>query len=279
LIGAQINEFSTDTTLSQNSNDKVPTQAAVKGYVDALNSVAANFDVGGNLTVTGNMTVSGTTTTISTANTTIEDKLLELGTGTSGSASGDAGIIIERGSDPNIFIGWDESSNKIGFKTTAATGASTGDLTFTDDAALSLGRVDISGGLVANEIIEKVDVRTAQVAGSPVLDLSNYGVFYYTTATSGAYAPAIVGDGSTALNAYMANGEAMTFTLVVNNSNANHILNGFTIDGTNVLSNIKWVGGAPAGGDGGTGIDTYTFSIIKTGSATFTVIGNLTKYE
>lgn len=33
-LGAQINEFSTDTTLSQNSNDKVPTQAAVKAYID-----------------------------------------------------------------------------------------------------------------------------------------------------------------------------------------------------------------------------------------------------
>ena len=279
LIGAQINEFSTDATLSQNSNDKVPTQAAVKGYVDALNSVGGNFDVGGNLTVTGNMTVSGTTTSVNTTNTTITDKLLELANGTTGSASGDAGIIIERGSESNIFIGWDESSNKIGFKKTAATGSSTGDLTFTDDAALSLGRVDISGGLVANEIIEKAHLRAAQIAGAPTLELADYGVFYYTTATSGAYAPAIVGDGSTSLNAYMADGEAMTFTIVVNNSNANHIVNGFTIDGTNVFSNIKWVGGAPSAGDGGTGIDTYTFSIIKTGSATFTVIGNLTKYE
>jgi hypothetical protein len=33
-IGAQINEFSTDSTFSQNSNVKVPTQAAVKTYVD-----------------------------------------------------------------------------------------------------------------------------------------------------------------------------------------------------------------------------------------------------
>ena len=33
-IGAQINEFSTDGTFSQNSNVKVPTQAAVKTYVD-----------------------------------------------------------------------------------------------------------------------------------------------------------------------------------------------------------------------------------------------------
>lgn len=33
-LGAQINEFSTDGTLAQNSNTKVPTQAAVKTYVD-----------------------------------------------------------------------------------------------------------------------------------------------------------------------------------------------------------------------------------------------------
>jgi len=39
-LGAQINEFSTDTNLSQNSNEKVPTQAAVKAYVD--NKVATN---------------------------------------------------------------------------------------------------------------------------------------------------------------------------------------------------------------------------------------------
>ena len=32
-LGAQINEFSTDVTMSQNSNEKVPTQAAVRTYV------------------------------------------------------------------------------------------------------------------------------------------------------------------------------------------------------------------------------------------------------
>ena len=40
-LGAQINEFSTDVTLSQNSNTKVPTQAAVKTYIDTNN--AANL--------------------------------------------------------------------------------------------------------------------------------------------------------------------------------------------------------------------------------------------
>ena len=39
LIGASVNEFSTDGTLAQNSNNKVPTQNAVKTYVDT--SIAA----------------------------------------------------------------------------------------------------------------------------------------------------------------------------------------------------------------------------------------------
>ena len=81
---------------------------------------------------TGDLTVNGTTVTNSATNTTIEDQLIELGTGNSGSASGDAGIIIERGDDDNVFIGWDESADTIQFATTTATGASSGDLSLTD---------------------------------------------------------------------------------------------------------------------------------------------------
>ena len=36
LIGAAVNEFSTDTGLTQSSNTKVPNQNAVKVYVDTL---------------------------------------------------------------------------------------------------------------------------------------------------------------------------------------------------------------------------------------------------
>jgi len=46
-LGAAINEFSTDGTLSQNSNEKCPTQAAVKTYVDtAITNLTDNTNVG-----------------------------------------------------------------------------------------------------------------------------------------------------------------------------------------------------------------------------------------
>jgi len=83
------------------------------------------------LTVSGNLTVSGTTTTVSSTNTTVSDQLFELGNGRTGSATGDAGIVIERGSDANAFIGYDESADKFTVGTGTFTGSSTGNLSIT----------------------------------------------------------------------------------------------------------------------------------------------------
>jgi len=83
------------------------------------------------LVVSNDLTVSGTTTTLSTTNTVVSDKLMELANGTSGTPSGDAGIIVERGSSTNAGFVWDESADTWVACTTSATGASTGDLTLT----------------------------------------------------------------------------------------------------------------------------------------------------
>jgi len=106
--------------------------------------------VGNNLTVTGNLTVNGTTTTVATTNTTVEDQLLELGTGRTGSATGDAGIIIERGDDNNVFLGFDESEDEVVFGTGTFTGSSTGDLSITNANiraadVTATGDLDVSG--------------------------------------------------------------------------------------------------------------------------------------
>ena len=58
LIGASINEFSTDGTMSQNSDSKVSTQKAVKTYVDSLNSITPGTGI---FTLAGISTVTGTT--------------------------------------------------------------------------------------------------------------------------------------------------------------------------------------------------------------------------
>jgi hypothetical protein len=118
-------------------------------------AVATNSNVQfGNLTLSGDLTVNGTTTTVSTTNTVVSDALLELGNGTSGSPSNDAGLVIERGSSDNVFIGWDESADAITFGTGSFTGASTGNLTITPSAvntgAVTITNATNSGGTARN---------------------------------------------------------------------------------------------------------------------------------
>ena len=81
-LGATIDEFSTDGTLAQNSDVKVPTQAAVKTYVDALSGVTGNFTIGGNLSV------SGTTTTVASVDVSTKDRNIILGKVASGNFTG-----------------------------------------------------------------------------------------------------------------------------------------------------------------------------------------------
>jgi len=94
-------------------------------------TVAGDKTFSENVVVTGNLTVNGTTTTLSTTNSVVKDALIELGNGTSGTPANDAGLVIERGSSDNAFIGWDESADKFKVGTGSFTGASTGDLTIT----------------------------------------------------------------------------------------------------------------------------------------------------
>ena len=126
------------------------------GAISIGQAVATSSNVEfGNLTLSGNLTVNGSTVTNSATNTTIEDALIELGSGNSGSNSNDLGLILERGSTGNNgFMGWDESADSFILGTTTDTGASTGDLTITV-APLSVGAVTItnasnSGGTARN---------------------------------------------------------------------------------------------------------------------------------
>ena len=125
--------------------------------------------IGGNLTVTGNLTVNGTTTTLSTTNSVISDKLIELSTGTSGTPSGDIGIVGERGSSDNIFIGFDESLDEFLVGTGSFTGASTGDLTITrgDFSAKSVMLYDPS------DSSHSVKLQAPSISSNIVLTLPN----------------------------------------------------------------------------------------------------------
>ena len=67
------------------------------------------------LTVSGNLTVQGTTTTVNSTTINLADNIITLNSNATGSATQNAGIEVERGSDANVGIRWNETSNKWEF--------------------------------------------------------------------------------------------------------------------------------------------------------------------
>ena len=114
------------------------------------NVTFADVAATGNLTVTGNLDVNGTTTTLDTTNSTIADRLIELGNGTSGTPGNDMGLVLERGDSDNAFIGWDESADKFLMGTGSFTGASTGDLTVTTGTLVANLEGNVTGNVTGN---------------------------------------------------------------------------------------------------------------------------------
>jgi cytoskeletal protein CcmA (bactofilin family) len=70
-----------------------------------------NVTISNDLTVTGNLIVSGSTAYINTTELLVEDNLVTLNSGTTGSPTLNAGIEIERGTSANTSIRWNESTD------------------------------------------------------------------------------------------------------------------------------------------------------------------------
>jgi len=111
---------------------------------------SGNASISGNLTVTGDFTVNGTTTTINTTELKVSDNIITLNNDVTGTPSQNAGIEVERGSDSNVDIRWNETINKWQFTNNGSTyldiGAG-GDVI--DDPSPQLGGdLDVNGNAI-----------------------------------------------------------------------------------------------------------------------------------
>jgi hypothetical protein len=96
------------------SNGNATIGVAGQGHEVQLN---ANTQIGDStnantLTVWGDLTVKGTTTTVDSETVTIADNFILLNSNYTGSPIENAGIEIERGTDPNVFLRWNETDDK-----------------------------------------------------------------------------------------------------------------------------------------------------------------------
>lgn len=257
---------------------------------------AAGGTISGDLTVSGSLTVSGTTTTIDTATLSVEDKNIEIAnvsTPTDVTADG-AGLTILGAT--NKTLTWVNSTDCFTFNQSVDLTAGTasapalilnGDVNTgiyqpaADQLAISTAgterfKVTANGGIHFNnaELIEKANVTAGKLSENTDIYLANGMVHYFETAETTTCTPNIRVDGSTSLNSVMANGEVIAVTIITTAATAGYSAH-VTIDGNPI--NENWVGGSAPDEGGGSGVDIYNYTIIKTGDADFTVIGNLTK--
>jgi len=123
---------------------------------------------------------------------------------------------------------------------------------------------------------ETVTVSATAATGTVNVDLSTSAVKYYTSNASADWTFNFRGDVSTTLNSLLANGQSATVAFLVTNGGTAYKPTVFQVDGSAVTP--KWNGGtAPSAGNANS-IDSYTFTIIKTASATFTVLGAQTRF-
>ena len=118
---------------------------------------------------------------------------------------------------------------------------------------------------------ERTTVSATAATGTVNFDALTQGVLYYTTDASADWTLNVRGSSDATLDSILTTGDAITVSFLVTNGATAYYQTAFNIDGSVVTP--KYSGGtAPASGNA-SAIDIYTYTIVKTASATYTVFG------
>ncbi len=155
------------------------------------------------------------------------------------------------------------------------------DFTMTgNDLTQTLTNKTLTSPTITNELAttirETTTISATAATGTIAYDALTQVVLYYTTNASGNFTVNFRGSSGTSLNTIMATGESLSVTFLVTNGATAYYNSAVQVDGSSVTP--KWQGGtAPTSGNASS-IDSYTYVIIKTGSAAFTVLASQTKF-
>ena len=157
-----------------------------------------------------------------------------------------------------------DSSGNMGIGTTTTTAA-----------RLTLASTTLPALTLPN-IAEIATVSATAATGTINYDLTTQSVLYYTTNASGNFTMNIRGNSGLSLNSMMSTGQSVTMAFLCTNGGTAYYQTAMTIDGTSVTP--KWQGGTAPSSGNTSSVDVYSYTVIKTGAATFTVLASQTKF-
>jgi hypothetical protein len=129
---------------------------------------------------------------------------------------------------------------------------------------------------LATTIRETITVSATASTGTINYDASTQAVLYYTTNASGNFTLNFRGTSGISLNTLMSTGESLSLTFLSTQGTTAYYNSAVTIDGNSVTP--KWQGGSAPTSGNASSVDSYTYVIIKVGSASFTVLASQTKF-
>lgn len=132
-------------------------------------------------------------------------------------------------------------------------------------------------GAVFQDAAEVTTISATAATGTINYDVTTQSVLYYTTSASANWTVNVRGNSSTSLDTLMSTGQALTVVFLITQGATAYYNNAFTIDGSSVTP--KYQGGTAWTSGNASGIDAYSYTIVKTGSATFTVFAAQTQFK
>ena len=172
------------------------------------------------------------------------------------------------GSGANTFVSATVGSN---FSVLTANSASAGGVAW--DSTLT--RVSLKSPLEAWSIVNAAPSSTT--GGVRNLDVVTASAWYTTVAATHTWTLNIRGDGSNSLNNLLQTNQSITVSFAANMGATGYVQASLTIDGGSAQT-IQWQNAlAPSANT--SAIDVYTYTIVKTANATYTVFGSRTKFD
>jgi hypothetical protein len=130
---------------------------------------------------------------------------------------------------------------------------------------------------ILTNVGEPSTVSATAATGTIAYDVTTQSVLYYTSNATANWTVNFRGSSGTSMNTLLATGQAVTVAFLVQQGATAYYNSAVQVDGSSVTP--VWQGGtAPTSGNA-SALDTYVYTIIKTGSATFKLLAAQTQYK
>jgi len=200
----------------------------------------------------------------------------------SGVASISTGVIVNADINASAAIADTKlatisTAGKVSNSATTATSSNTNSAIVARDASGNFvaGKATLTTADVTT-VVETATISATAATGTINIDFSTNPTVYYTSNATANWTLNVRGTSSASLDSVLSTGQIATVTFLATNGATPYRPTVFQVDGSAITP--KWMGGTAPSAGNASSIDAYTLAIIKTGSATFTMLASQSRF-